>query len=206
MGRFGIFVRDVTGRAARLADLSPDLIQAWVDAMAAAGLAPSTVRIRQAAVSSFCRWLQRQRLLTANPVDALERPPNRRTHPAQVPGTALMDRLVQAARARGRSRDIALLLTLRYSGMRRESVATLRVRHLDWSWGLRGVPVKGGDTQDVPLPSAVRQFLRQYVEGDLAAAIGTVTARHPSFLVAMGPAPCRCGAAAHDWQEPLAAD
>ncbi|MFO0766071.1 MAG: hypothetical protein U0231_04600 [Nitrospiraceae bacterium] len=38
---------------------------------------------------------------------------------------------------------MAIFLILRYSGMRRESVATLRLRHLDENWGLRGVTVKG---------------------------------------------------------------
>ncbi len=41
---------------------------------------------------------------------------------------------------------------LPYSGMRRESVATLKVRCLDGQWGLRSVRVKGGKTRDLPLP------------------------------------------------------
>ena len=48
--------------------------------------------------------------------------------------------------------------------MRRESVATLRVQHLDGTWGLRGVRVKGGKTRDIPQPSVVMKFLRAYVE------------------------------------------
>jgi site-specific recombinase XerD len=55
--------------------------------------------------------------------------------------------------------------------MRRESVATLRVRHLDGQWGLRGVPVKGGKIRDIPLPAAVMQFLGVYVEGMLTKQI-----------------------------------
>jgi hypothetical protein len=43
--------------------------------------------------------------------------------------------------------------------MRRESVATLRVRNLDRWWGLRNVSVKGGKTRDIPLPAAVIQHL-----------------------------------------------
>jgi integrase/recombinase XerC len=75
-----------------------------------------------------------------------------------------MDALVQAAKQRNRPRDVALFLILRYSGMRRESVATLRVRHLDGAWGLRNVLVKGGKTRDIPLPSRVMDFLHAYVE------------------------------------------
>jgi len=55
-------------------------------------------------------------------------------------------------------------LILRYTGMRRESVATLQVHHLDGTWGLRGVRVKGGKTRDIPLPAAVMTCLQAYVE------------------------------------------
>ncbi len=54
-------------------------------------------------------------------------------------------------------------LALRFSGMRRESVATLRVRNLDRGWDLRNVPTKRGKTRDIPLPAAVTQYLDRYV-------------------------------------------
>ena len=75
-----------------------------------------------------------------------------------------MDAVVEAAQTRRRPRDVAIFLILRNRGMRRESVATLRVHHLDGTWGLRGVKVKGGKTRDIPLPAAVMTFLQRYVE------------------------------------------
>jgi integrase len=48
--------------------------------------------------------------------------------------------------------------------MRRDSVASLRVRHLDDGWGLPGVRVKGGKTQDIPLPSAVMAVLKLCIQ------------------------------------------
>ena len=77
--------------------------------------------------------------MVANPVAKLERPPHHREPPKQVPGSEIMDALVEAAKARRRPRDVAIFLIMRYTGMRRESVATLRVQHLDGTWGLRGV-------------------------------------------------------------------
>ena len=53
----------------------------------------------------------------SNPVTTLERPPHHREPPTQVPGTAIMDALVEAAKARRRPRDIAIFLILRYTGM-----------------------------------------------------------------------------------------
>ena len=83
-----------------------------------------------------------------------------------------MDALVEAAKQRKRPRDTAIFLILRYTGMRRESVASLRVRHLYPDWGLRGVHVKGGKTRDIPLPSVVMKFLHTYVNLVLAPDVG----------------------------------
>lgn len=68
---------------------------------------------------------------------------------------------------------------LRFTGMRRETVATLRVRNLYRERGLRGVPVKGGKTRDigsvlvsafdpnvVHLPKRQRETLACLLEGD----------------------------------------
>jgi integrase len=85
-------------------------------------------------------------------VAKLDRPPYERTAPRQAPGAELMDALIKAAKRRKRPRDIAMFLILRYTGMRRESVATLRVRHLDGDWGLRGVYTKGARRAISPCP------------------------------------------------------
>jgi len=70
---------------------------------------------------------------------------------------------------------MAIFLILRYSGMRRESVATLRIRNLDPTWGLRNVRVKGGKTRDIPLPAAVMTYLEEYVDNVLAPILDAIT-------------------------------
>jgi len=162
--QFLAFVRNRYGRLARIADLTPAVIQSWMDDMAGSDLAMNTMRVRQSTLSSFCAWLVKRDGLAANPVAKLERPPHHCEPPTQVPGTAIMDALVEAAKARRRPRDVAIFLILRYTGMRRESVATLRVHHLDGTWGLRGVKVKGGKTRDIPVPSVVMKFLHAYLQ------------------------------------------
>jgi integrase/recombinase XerC len=181
-----VFLRHRHGRLARVSDLTPANVQAWMDDMAAADLALSTMRVRQSTVSSFCAWLVKREVLAANPVAQLERPPHRTEPPKQVPGPAIMDALVEAAKARRRPRDVAVFLILRYTGMRRESVATLRVQHLDGVWGLRGVRVKGGKTRDIPLPAAVMQFLQVYVERVLGAVVERVDPETPLFWSTWG--------------------
>jgi integrase/recombinase XerC len=184
--QFLIFVRNRHGRLARVTDLTPATIQAWMDDMAGANLALSTMRVRQSTLSSFCAWLVKRGVLAANPVATLERPPHRPEPPAQVPGSSLMDALVAAAKARRRPRDVAIFLILRYTGMRRESVATLQVRHLDNPWGLRGVRVKGGKTRDIPLPSAVTEYVQGYVQRVLSTELEQVGPETPLFWSTWG--------------------
>ncbi len=97
-----------------------------------------------------------------------------------------MDALVEAAKQRRRPRDVAGFLILRYTGMRRASVATLKLRHLDEHWGLRGVSVKGGKTRDIPLPSAVSQFLKAYVARVLVPLVERPTPDTPLFWSTWG--------------------
>jgi site-specific recombinase XerC len=98
------------------------------------------MRVRQSTLSSLCSFLVKRGHLDTNPVARLDRPPHRREAPRQVPGSAILDALLKAGSAAARPRDLAIFLILRYSGMRRESVATLRARTLDRRWGLRNVP------------------------------------------------------------------
>jgi integrase/recombinase XerC len=179
--QFLTFTRKHIGRPAQLGDLEAAHLQAWMDAMAAADLALATMRARQSTLSSFCAWLVKRGLLVANPVARMDRPPHRREAPRQVPGTAIMDALIEAAKQRRRMRDLAIFLILRYSGMRRDSVATLRVRHIDATWGLRNVSVKGGKTRDIPLPGAVTQFLQAYVDRMVTPEVRTLTHDTPLF-------------------------
>jgi len=180
------FVRQREGRLARAGDLTPVMIQAWMEEMASDDLATSTMRARQSTLSSFCTWLVKRSILSVNPVAHLDRPPHAREAPTQVPGPAIMDALVRVAKARRRPRDVAIFLIFRYTGMRRESVATLRVRNLDPEWGLRNVRVKGGKTRDIPLPHAVSQFLHAYVDQHLPTLTSPVTSDTPLFWSSWG--------------------
>jgi integrase/recombinase XerC len=184
--QFLVFVRKQEGRAARVGDLQTETIQHWMDAMAGADLAVNTMRVRQSTLSSLSSWLVKRGALQANPVAKLDRPPHRKESPRQVPGPEIMDQLVKVARARRRPRDLALLLVLRFTGMRRASVARLCVRNLYPEWGLRGVTVKGGKTRDIPLPPVVMQFLHAYVKNVVELENGPVTPDTPLFWSSWG--------------------
>jgi integrase/recombinase XerC len=97
-----------------------------------------------------------------------------------------MDALIKAAKNRWHPHDLAILLILRYSGMRRESVATLRIRNLDRDWGVRNVPVKGGKTRDIPLPAVVMQFLDRYMTQYPPTILEMATTDTPLFWSTFG--------------------
>jgi integrase/recombinase XerC len=186
LNHFMRFVQSREGRPARVADVTEKTLQAWMDDMAAGDLALSTLRTRQSTLSSFCGWLMKRGVFEVNPVVKLDRPPHRREAPRQVPSAGLMDQLIRVARERKRPRDVALFLILRFTGMRRESVAGLRVRNLAKDWGLRNVPVKGGKTRDIPLPKLVREYLAEYVEKVVAKENDPLTDDTPIFWSTYG--------------------
>lgn len=112
--------------------------------------------------------------------------------------------LSRAARERHRSRDVAIFLILRYTGMRQESVATLRVRNLYTNWGLRGVVMKGGKTRDVPLPAPVMEVSARLRARRPGQSVERSHARHAAVLVNVGNSTTRNGPCADDWKEYLA--
>ncbi len=184
--QFLVFVRAHRGRVARPSDLTRAILQEWMDDMASQNLSLGTMRIRQSTLSSFCTWLVKREVLLANPIIGMDRPPHRIEPPKQIPTTGLMNALIDAARRRGKPRDVAIFLILRYTGMRRESVATLQARHLDALWGLRRVRVKGGYTRDIPLPEPVMHYLHAYVEQWVAPVVERLTPETPLFWSVWG--------------------
>jgi site-specific recombinase XerD len=180
------FIRKHEGRMARVGDVNVETIQGWMDDMAQADLAVSTMRVRQSALSSLCTWMVKRNVLTANPVGKLDRPPHRKEPPRQVPGSDIMDRLIRAARDRRRPRDLVIFSLMRYTGMRRGSVSRLCVRNVYGEWGLRGVPMKGGKTRDIPLPGAVTELVHDYVRTVLAVDNDAVTPDTPLFWSSWG--------------------
>lgn len=184
--QFLLFVRDRWGKIARLLDLNRATIQEWMDDMAARDLSVSSMRTRQSTLSSFCTWLVKREVLPANPVVGMDRPPHRIEPPKQVPTPSLMDALIEAARKRQRPRDVAIFLIMRFTGMRRASVATLQARHLDGLWGLRRVRVKGGRTRDIPLPESVMRYLHAYVEQVVAPSVMRLAPETPLFWSVWG--------------------
>src|SRR2546429_3588689 len=88
--RFLMFFRKHEGRPARVTDLTQETVQAWMDQMADADLALSTMRSRQSTLSSFCSWLAKPVSPAKKPRAKPQRPPYERLPPQQEARAAVM--------------------------------------------------------------------------------------------------------------------
>ena len=70
--------------------------------------------------------------------------------------------------------------------MYRNGEGVAQVRHLDHPWGLRWVRVKGGKTRDIPLPSAVMEYLHEYVQRVLGTEREPIGPETPLFWSTWG--------------------
>jgi integrase len=153
----------------RLGDIRRTDVQAIVDDLVAANSAPATILITIAALQTVCRYELRRGRLTVNPASDLELPAVRdgRYHvvsPAAAAG--LLSALPKE--------DQALWATAMYGGLRRGELRALRASDVDLTVGVIRVErsvddkqgigaTKGGNKRRVPIPSALRQRLREHL-------------------------------------------
>ena len=104
-------------------------------------------------IEQFCRFQRKQKGKTEEGVETYRRWLEYfLTYVRSKEGRLARVTDLNAARIQAWMDDMAAndLATSTISGMRRGSVASLRVRHLNGDWGLCGVRVKGGKSRDIP--------------------------------------------------------
>jgi len=118
---------------------------------------------RRRMIDLFALGVEAQRCATEHP--------RRREVPRQVPGSAIRDALTKgtySGNVLAMSASSGPCALPRCDG---GSVAGLKVHHLDRGRGLRNVPVKGEKTRDIPLASAVMQYLDRYATQHLSTEV-----------------------------------
>lgn len=142
---------------------------AWRKRLEARGLSGSTIRRKLSALSSLFEFLCESNAVLANPVDGVKRPKadlNEGKTPAL--GDHQARRLLAAPPADGVKglRDRAILSVLLYHGLRREELASLRVRDIETRRGVPHLRVrgKGSKIRFVPLHPASQEHLHAYLE------------------------------------------
>jgi integrase len=153
----------------RLGDIRRTDVQALVDDLVADESAAATIHTTIAALQTVCRHELRRGRLTVNPADNLELPAvrNGRECVIGVPAAAaLLSALPEA--------DRALWATAMYGGLRRGELRALRASDVDLAAGVIRVErsvddkagvgeTKGRNKRRVPIPSALRQRLREHL-------------------------------------------
>lgn len=167
-----------------------DLVLRWRTALRDKGEAPSTVNRRLSSVRSLYKHIMGAPLV----VPSVKAAPRRRV---QRGNGGVVKALLAAARAgKGTKalRDVALVLVLADSGLRRAEAASLRVEDLDLPGRVAWVRAKGlqGERAAVDLSQPAVEALRAYF-----AARGGLDPSSPAFVSLH-----RCAA----WRGPLKAD
>jgi integrase/recombinase XerD len=160
-----------------LGQLDIGTLTGYVDHLAGAGLAPSSIGRNLAALSTFFRYLVYDGRLTDNVAKLLIAPTIWDRLPT-VLGPLAVEKLLNAPDPEltmGR-RDRAALETLYATGCRASEVAGLRVSDLDLAGGSARCIGKGDKERVVPLGARAREALKEYLTLDrpklLAGRVG----------------------------------
>ncbi|MGI5818081.1 MAG: tyrosine-type recombinase/integrase [Armatimonadota bacterium] len=136
MGELGVSLLDEV----ELADL-----EAWRESMT--HLKPNTVCRKFAAVSEFFSWARRHELISANPMELLNRP-RKRHKEAPVVSLEDFERLFAVCETPTERGVLGLLF---WAGLRRMEAANLTVGSVDIDNRMLHVMGKGGHERDVPI-------------------------------------------------------
>ena len=161
------------------AEIRPEDVKAWQHALEERNLAPTTIYARICHLSSFYAWALRdaalREVIKLNPVTLAhpKAPRPYQTRSVKARSDDELRRLLTIVRTKAQAgsltakRDYALLLFYLATGMRRQEVASLRGRDVEFDGAtmIIGSRLKGGDYQgrEVRDP-AVRQALLTYLE------------------------------------------
>lgn len=151
-----------------------------------AKLAQGTIAHREAVVSSWLKWLYKNRKIKANPMDRLDR--TRRIPAADLDVTTVSTadawKMLEAAEGWTERLAIGVLL---YMGPRRRAVARLRLRDYDRKNGKLRFQEKGGKTIWKPVPDELRPLLEGAIEDGAIAAgarfLNAAQAKKGPFLI-----------------------
>ena len=100
------------------------------------GVRASTVKTYWTKLNAFFEWLHRKGHITKNPLKSLKRPPEPRYDDSKALKDEAVDKMLSAIVLRNTSplalrRDVAILSTLYYCGLRRGELISLRVCDID---------------------------------------------------------------------------
>jgi integrase/recombinase XerC len=147
-----------------LAAVDARLVRAWLAALHARGLAPTSIGRKLAALRSCCRFLVRRGLLERNPAREVRGPRQPRKLVSFLPvdeATELVEG--RAVGGAARARDVAILELLYASGLRVSELSGLDVDALDRAERMVRVLGKGRKERIVPYGEAASRALTHWL-------------------------------------------
>jgi len=125
---------------------------------------PATINRKLAALKSFFRWAQGAKRIAELPTESVKGVQAQPSPPRWL-DKRQVDRLLRAVERHGTKRDLAVLQTLRHTGLRVGELVSLRLQDVDLSerkgelrvWG------KGSKHRAIPLNVTVRRALEDYL-------------------------------------------
>jgi site-specific recombinase XerD len=127
---------------------------------------PATVNRRLAALRKFFLWAQARGMVTDSPTEGVKYVEVQATAPKWLEKREI-DKLIRAVERHGNKRDLALVLTLRHTGIRVSELSALRLSDLEISVRKGRLIVrsgKGRKFRSVPLNLDVRKAIENYLE------------------------------------------
>lgn len=153
------YARDLRQWAMAGDSLTPDGLERYLAGLRREGLASASVARKRAALSSFCRFLTGEGILTENPVAQIEGRTRREEKLPRILSAEQIQRLLTAPDRSTRQglRDAALLELMYAAGLRVSEVVTLRVGDVAEKERTLHIRGKGGRERVIPVaPSALR--------------------------------------------------
>ena len=153
---------------ARLAELSPAILSAFVAERAAAGLGKAYIRDGCGVLRVFLRYAHRERVVASDLSGTLDRPQFYRL--SSIPRSITWEQVGQVLAGVDRrspcgKRDWAILLLLVTYGLRGREVAALTLDDIDWKRERLRVPErKAGHSTAFPLSASVGEALVDYLK------------------------------------------
>ena len=155
-----------------LDDITTDAVAAWIEKQKRKGASPVSTKNARYALRAFCTWAVKQRLLSADPVQAVKAPKVQHDPDALDPDD--IPRVLEASKGHEGEAAVALALL---AGLRRSEIERLQWFHIDFRRGainLSAGITKTGKKRSVPLHPKLIEILsrRQLEAGDLPPAGG----------------------------------
>jgi site-specific recombinase XerD len=169
LGRFQEFLIGHLGRCPHMESITTDHIRIYLEHLQTErSLKTATMQRVISSLRGFFRWCMETEQLTRNPALPLRNPKQIRKLPVYLVEGELQS-LLTAESADSRPawmiiRDRSILVTLAFTGMRRQELVDLHLQSVDFASKSIRVFGKGRKERMIPLSSAVESCLREWLE------------------------------------------